>query len=46
MFEISKLEFGKWLQRQDVSTMSAYEKTPVGIIIDHFDDIAKCGTTG
>lgn len=46
MFEISKLEFGKWLQRQAVSEMSIYEKTFVGIIIDHFDDIAQCGTTG
>lgn len=46
MFEISKLEFRKWLQRQAVSEMSIYEKTFVGIIIDHFDDIAQCGTTG
>jgi len=43
MYEISKMEFGKWLLQQNVSKMSSYERTMIGIIIDHFDEIAKCG---
>lgn len=44
MYEIAKLEFSKWLENTDISKLSPYEKTIVGIIIDHFDDIARCGT--
>ena len=44
MFEISKLEFRKWLDTQSIEEMSPYEKTIVGIIITHFDKIAECGT--
>lgn len=44
MYEISKLEFSKWLMKQDISLLSACEKEMIGIIIDHFDDIAQYGT--
>ena len=46
MYEIAKLEFGKWLSKQDIDKMTPYEKTMVGIIIDNFDEIAKYGTAG
>lgn len=44
MFEISKLEFQKWLDIIAVEKMNPYEKTIVGIIIENFDEIAACGT--
>lgn len=44
MYEIAKLEFSRWLEKTDITTLSSYEKTMIGIIIDHFDEIASCGT--
>lgn len=44
MFEVVKLEFSKWLETIDKTNLSCYEKALIGIIIDHFDDIASCGT--
>ncbi len=44
MFEVVKLEFSKWLETINTTNLSCYEKTLIGIIIDHFDDIASCGT--
>ena len=46
MYEIAKLEFGKWLSKLEIDTLSKYEKALIGIILDHFDDIAQCGTAG
>ena len=31
-------------RKTDILKLYSYEKTMVGIIIDHFDDIARCGT--
>ena len=45
MFEVAKLEFSRWIEKLDISKLSSYEKTMIGIIIDHFDDIASCGTS-
>lgn len=46
MYEIAKLEFGKWVSKQDINKMTSYEKEMVGIIIDNFDQIAELGTAG
>ena len=44
MYDLSKLEFKKWLEEQDLNELTPYAKTMIGIIIDHFDDIAEVGT--
>ena len=44
MHEVAKFEFSRWLEKTDISKLFSYEKTMIGIIIDHFDDIARCGT--
>lgn len=34
MFEVAKLEFSRWIEKLDISKLSSYEKTMIGIIIE------------
>ena len=44
MYEYAKNEFGRWLSHQDVCNFNEYQKALIGILIDHFDEIASAST--
>lgn len=44
MYEYAKNEFGRWLSHQDVCNFNEYQKALIGLLIDHFDEIASAST--
>lgn len=44
MYEYAKHEFGRWLSTLDTSQLDTYQKRLVGLLVEHFDDIATVGT--
>lgn len=44
MYEYAKYEMSNWLKGIDSSTLNSYDRTLLGILIDHFDEIAQQGT--
>ena len=44
MYEYAKYEFSRWLSTLDVYQLDIYQKRFIGLLIEHFDDIAAVGT--
>ena len=44
MYEYAKHEFGRWLSTLDVNQLDTYQKRLIGLLVEHFNDIAAVGT--
>ena len=45
MYEYAKHEFSRWLSILDANQLDDYQKRLIGLLVEHFDDIAAVGTT-
>ena len=44
MYEYAKHEFARWLSTLDIARLDDYQKRLIGLLVEHFDDIAAVGT--
>lgn len=44
MYEYAKYEFGRWFSTLDINKLDIYQKRLIGLLIEHFDEIAAVGT--